>query len=134
MLSKSASFSTLARRYSLKLLIVFGSYATGKMHRGSDVDVAVFPTKKLSLTRELKLRRDLFKHFKREIDLVILPQALPLLLKEIATTGRCLVGSRADFITFQVQAMKQFLDFKPYFELQEKTVRRRIKALKGGLR
>lgn len=122
-------FKALAQKYQLNLLVLFGSYAQEKIHADSDVDIAALPNKPLSLARELKLRRDLFDHFKRPIDLVILPQASPLLLREIAQTGICLAGLRADFLAFRVQAMKQFLDFKPYFELRENTLRRRIKTL-----
>ena len=93
------------------------------------MDVAVLPTKPLTLTSELKLRRDLFKHFKRTVDLVILPQHSPLLLGQIAQSGRCLFGERKDFTAFRVNAMKQFIDFKPYFELQAKTLKRQIEGV-----
>lgn len=119
-------FARIAKKYKLRLIVLFGSMATGRNHRGSDADVVVVSEKRISLKRELTLRKELFYALGREIDLVIFPSrgATPLLLGQIAREGKCLYGTRSDFIAFKVQAMKRFIDFKPYFALQAQTVKR----------
>lgn len=112
----------IAIKYGLKLLVVFGSQATDRVHKDSDFDFAFLRDKKLTLNQELRLRHDLFKLYKREIDLVDLKEASPLLLGEIAKKAECVFGSRREFSQFKVYAMKRFLDFEPYFKLREKVL------------
>ncbi len=122
------SFAEIAKEYHLKLIVLFGSRA-GKIHRKeSDADIAIVTTKPITLKKELLLRKDLFYALGHEIDLVILPsrEATPLLLGQIAKEAQCLYGKRSDFITFKVNSMQRFIDFKPYFELQAKTIKKAL--------
>lgn len=120
------SLSKLAKQYHLQMIILFGSVARQRSHSASDVDLAILPQKPLTLKRELALRHALFTHFNREIDLVILPCNSPLLLGQIAREGQLLYGPKNDFLTFRVNAMKRFIDFKPYFALREQILRKKL--------
>ena len=51
-------FSNLANKYNLKLLVLFGSQATGQTHEDSDTDIAYFLLPR-SLFDESKLIVDL---------------------------------------------------------------------------
>lgn len=115
--------ASIARRYALQLVILFGSSVARKTHAESDVDIALLTLRPLSLHKELALRREFFVLFHREIDLVFLKRASPLLLGQIVRHGKLLAGDRKIFENFRRYAMKQYIDFQPYFRLREQTIR-----------
>lgn len=55
----------IAKKYGLKLVVLFGSHVTGKLHTESDVDIAVLPERPLSFQNEMRLRADLVAVFDR---------------------------------------------------------------------
>ena len=80
----------LAEKYSLELVVLFGSKATGQTHENSDIDIAYLPTPDFSVDNEGKLYLDLMETVKNnQLDLVNLKQVSPLLLKQI--TDQCVV-------------------------------------------
>jgi predicted nucleotidyltransferase len=117
----------LAKEYGLKIVILFGSVAKNRANHDSDIDLAILSYSKLILKKELKLRYELRNLFKREVDLVFLQDAGPLLLGQIAKEGKLLFGKKKDFNTIRINAMKSYLDFAPYFRLQEKINRYKLK-------
>lgn len=110
----------LAKKYKLSLIVLFGSMADGKIHAESDADLAYLRDKELSLKDELNLRASLMKIFQKEIDLVFIPKASPLLLREIAVKGRLVYGNKRVFNEMKINSIKKFIDFEPYFRLREK--------------
>jgi len=110
--------SNLAKEYGIELLVLFGSRATGRARPESDADLAIRLTQPIKLEKELMLRRDLTNILGHLVDLVFLDKASPLLLKKISQTGKILYGDVTDFNHFRVEAIKRFIDFKPYFELR----------------
>jgi predicted nucleotidyltransferase len=74
----------IARRYKLELILIFGSYASGESHSGSDIDIAVYGQKILSEKVKIGLISEFSGIFHKEkIDLVDIKTASPLLKKEI---------------------------------------------------
>ncbi|MEK9133010.1 MAG: nucleotidyltransferase domain-containing protein [Patescibacteria group bacterium] len=118
----------LAKKYKLDFMVLFGSTSKDTTHAKSDVDIAINTKYKMNLSKELALRSALFKIFKKEIDLVFIKEASPLLLGEIASDGRFLCGNRQKFLNFRVISMMRFIDFGPYFALREKTLRQTISS------
>lgn len=116
----------LAHTYGITLMILFGSAAKGNMHARSYVDIAVLLKRKISLKSELELRHKLSKMMNREVDLAFLTHASPLLLGQIAIHGKLLYGSINDFAQFRVHAIKEYIDFKPYFDLRVKTINKTL--------
>ncbi|MGH7893482.1 MAG: type VII toxin-antitoxin system MntA family adenylyltransferase antitoxin, partial [Candidatus Binatia bacterium] len=81
--------ATLDGRTDVRLAYVFGSVATGRVHRTSDVDVAlVFTAPPEPGTLDL-LTEELEAAVGRPIDLVNLATAPPLLAHEVVRSGRC---------------------------------------------
>ena len=107
-------------------MILFGSFAQKRETSQSDVDIAILPKIDLSLQQELKLRKELFELFRREIDISYINRASPLLLGQIAMHGKFLYGNPKDYFSIKIYAMKQYLDFSPYFQLREKIVKNAI--------
>ena len=85
----------VAVRHDLTLVVRFGSTATGRERADSDVDIAVWTTRPYHL-RDEEFIGDLTASLEeaideeREIDLVLLNDADPVLLFEVARSGRCL--------------------------------------------
>lgn len=81
----------LASEANLQVALVYGSAATGKLRRDSDVDVAVLFAKPLSMDERLALCERLTAATHREIDLVELCNLGGEILHQVLTKGRVLV-------------------------------------------
>lgn len=115
-------FEKIAEKYNLKLILLFGSAVSQKIHSQSDVDIAVFSEKPdLSLKSYSNLLFDLQRHFpKREVDLVVINRADPLLLKKIMEDCRLLYGSPRELAQLKIYVFKSYLDHRKYFDLEKK--------------
>lgn len=111
----------IAKKYGLKLVLLFGSQATKKIHKQSDIDIAFLSEKKLSLNEEVNLIFDLTQILRSEnIDLVNLRTAPPLLLYAISRHSVVLYQKNAlIFPEFCAYAFKYYVEAKPIFELQK---------------
>jgi predicted nucleotidyltransferase len=86
----------LATGPPLRLAILFGSAARGRMHADSDVDVGIGPVDAgLSLAAELDLQARLEAACGRPVDLVRLDRASTLLRWEAARTAVLITASAA---------------------------------------
>lgn len=121
------TLANLVKKYDLKIVILFGSVAKNRATKDSDIDLAVMSHSKIVLKKELELRYELQNLYKREVDLVFLKNAGPLLLGQIAKEGKLLFGKKKDFDSIRINAMKSYLDFEPYFRLQEETNKLKLK-------
>ena len=116
----------IARRYGLRLIVLFGSQTTGQLHPESDVDVAVWTEKPLTLTRRLNLWLKLSQAFEADVDLAVLNRAEPLLMYQVARAGRVLYAGRKwawdDFHGYACRSYwdtRKFRDdLKPYIHRQ----------------
>jgi uncharacterized protein len=109
---------------------VFGSYADGRAHRESDVDVAVlldhrsYPTAAARFEARLRLSGDLVRALGRsDIDLVVLNDAPPTLVRAIVTRGRRVVcrDDEADH-AYRRTILSRAADLEPFL--------RRMRAIK----
>lgn len=118
----------IAKKHKLRLLVAFGSVATGITHPQSDLDIAVSPVAPdLPHRRYMAIERDLTRVFpNHSIDLVVLAKADPLLLKNISATGILLSGTRKNYQAFKLHAFHRFQDYQPYFELEKIAVQRNL--------
>ena len=122
----------IVQKYSLELILFFGSRISGKIHKESDFDIAYLSKKDLKLTEEAQLICDLMPIFKSEkIDLVNLKKASPFLL--FAITNDCQVLYEKDSLLFpslRVYAFKQYIETKFLYEEKFKRLQERIKKIK----
>jgi predicted nucleotidyltransferase len=99
------------------LAILYGSMARGTSGPGSDVDIGVTLVRGavLSMREQLDLGDALERAVGREVDLVLLDDATPLLRHE-AARGECLYerapGAFGDFVT---RALFEWDDVRPHF-------------------
>lgn len=105
--------AALAASSNVRLAVLFGSRATGKAREESDFDVGVLPDGSFTLRAELELAAALSAAVGREVDLVRLDTEDPLLGREVAQTGVCLVESApGEFAAFRAIAMSRWADFE----------------------
>ena len=107
------------------LLGYFGSWAAGKPHSNSDVDLAIAGTNKFDINRKLKIIDDLSSLLKFEIDLVDLNDTDGVIMSEILQDA---VWVKKDVNTLGKILSKHLIseaDFKIYRDriLQEKQKR-----------
>lgn len=77
------------RQQPVRLCVLFGSFATGQTHPGSDADLAVWPAESLSTADRLRWLRELETLLEREVSLVLVSADLdPVLAMEICRHGR----------------------------------------------
>jgi predicted nucleotidyltransferase len=117
------NLTKIAKKHGLSLILLFGSYVNGKMHSKSDFDIAILSKSELDLDEHLKLYSELSGFFShKELDLVSLNHADPLLLKQILTNCTLLYGSNRAFAEFKIYAFKRYCDYKIYFDLEKRFV------------
>lgn len=109
------------REQNIRLVVLFGSWAQAKEHKGSDVDVAVLPGRGDSpdILQWIFDFQEFF--FERHVDLVVLsPETDPLLLHEIFLKGRPLYEDVPGvFQSERTRAWKLYLDTAPLRRLQK---------------
>ena len=114
---------------------LFGSVATGREHRQSDVDLAAlldwarYPDARARFEARLRLIADLSVALRRnDVDLVILNDAPPHLAREIVTRDRRLfVSDDAADHAFRRDAMLRAADLEPFLR---RTRRIKLQALR----
>jgi predicted nucleotidyltransferase len=97
----------------LRLAVLFGSQATGEAVAGSDVDVGILPVDdRMPMGEELELASALSAVTGTEVDLLRLDHASPLLGREIAVSGICLLEENVgSFTAWRAAAMAEWIDF-----------------------
>jgi predicted nucleotidyltransferase len=110
----------VGERFDLSLVVRFGSTATGRERDGSDVDVAVWTTRPYrdrgeEFLGELEAALDEVIEDERELDVVLLNDADPVLLFEVASTGQCLYEQTpVSFIEFRSWAARVYDDTEKF--------------------
>jgi predicted nucleotidyltransferase len=95
---------------NIRLAFLIGSFATGKSRPDSDVDVAVLFGRIPDHMKILDLRERLSEGLKRDIDLVILNEAGPIIRMQALKTGirlRAEKGAYEDFFRPDSQRVRR---------------------------
>lgn len=108
----------IAEKYQLKLVLLFGSQSSGRIHKESDFDIAYLPTKNLKFDEENYLNYEFTNIFQNDrVDTVDIRKAPPLLL--YAIFQNCLVLFKEDDLVFPVYkayAFKKYIEARPFLE------------------
>ena len=124
------SFEKVAQQHGIQLLLQFGSTVSGHVHRQSDVDLAVLLDRpSLSFGEYAGLLHDLQSLYPdRDVDLVLINRADPLLLKKITDICRLLYGPVRRLQELRIYAFKRYQDHRKYFELERDFVTRALNS------
>lgn len=99
----------------LRLAILYGSAATGKMRADSDVDIALLLDRPLGAERKMELISRLESELRRDADLVDLFDLNGTILKQILHKGRVLVQTNPGELAGLVRKMiYNQADMMPY--------------------
>lgn len=122
-------FPIIARELHIKLALLFGSRVTGKIHKESDVDIAILTKNNIGPMELARLTFLLSEKLKiGNIELVDLRLATPFLLKQIALKSILLYeDNKGRFQNFQVFCFKLYMETKPLYDLRAKSLNNYLK-------
>jgi uncharacterized protein len=104
------------RKKRIAAVYLFGSTATGRDRRGSDLDLAIITKKRITSRERLKIEADLSSRLRRDVDLVVFGQAAPLLQHQILKYGRLICeNDPAERVRQEVRARAQYMDTRRLF-------------------
>ena len=111
------------RKYNLKLILLHGSYATGKAKLESDLDIAFLGKNPIDFKTSLNVHSDLADIFgdcfDRELDIKSLHKVDPLFCYQVAKYSELLYGSLLDYNEFRAYAFRLYHDAKDLFRLED---------------
>lgn len=108
------SLAFLADQPDLELAMIFGSVASGRARRDSDIDIAVYPRQPLDHRALQNLSDQIAMATGRAVDLVDLSSADGSLLRQILMTGKVLFSKRPGILgTLTERLLLWQEDFEP---------------------
>jgi len=108
--------SLFCRKKRIAAAYLFGSAATGRDRRSSDIDLAIIAKKAISGRERLKMEALLSARLRRDVDLVVFGQAGPLLQHQILKYGRLVCeNDPSERVRQEVQARAEYLDTRHLF-------------------
>ncbi len=113
-----SKITELAHKYGLRLVLLFGSQATGQIHKESDIDVAYLPKESLDFNQECYLNYEFTNIFRQDrVDTVDIKKAPPLLMYAVFDRPKILfqIDDKV-FSIYQAYAFKRYIEAKPIFE------------------
>lgn len=105
----------LHRHAEIDMAILFGSVATGRATRDSDLDLAVSAKHPLDAEQKLSLIADLAEATGRPVDLIDLHHVGEPLLAQILKHGQRLLGSNENYARLLTRHLLDEADFMPYY-------------------
>lgn len=129
------NIAKIAEKHGLKLVMIFGSRATGEASEKSDYDIAILSGEKNifddihRFSRCLSEFAILFGTNEDKIDLTNFNKANILLRREIMSEGKLLFGNRNLFDEMGAAAFRDFIDARPLFELEGYLVKKRLQQI-----
>lgn len=111
---------TVAEKYGLDLVMLFGSYVEDRNTKNSDIDIGYVKSEKLSFNDEIKLANDFQSIFKiGRADVVYIPSASPFFMYIILQKGQILFERDLMFFpNIYTYALKRFEDNKPLYKMR----------------
>jgi predicted nucleotidyltransferase len=118
----------VCRRHRIVLLVQFGSTVEGRVHPGSDLDLAALTERRPSTDDFLAMLADLDRAFPgQEVDLCSLNAADPLFLKKILERSRLLHGSPRRLAEMKLYAFRRYQDHRRFLALEQQYVNGKLR-------
>lgn len=106
---RQAKIKDIAEKQGLKLVVLFGSQATGRLHPKSDIDVAILPRDASVLSRATEEIGDVFGQ--NDVEVADLSVPSPYLWHAVAQEGVLLYESKKGlFSEWKLRAMNLWYD------------------------
>lgn len=121
------AIKNIAEKYHLSLVLLFGSQVSGPIHKESDIDIAVLPSKNLTFEQEINLAAEFF-NISNKIDFTNLRKASPLLLKKIIENCQALYQKNpSDFSVFEIHALNRHHEALPLYKMHFQSIKDFVK-------
>jgi uncharacterized protein len=139
-LDESGLISFLKTQPDIAAAYLFGSLAQGRATPRSDIDIAILlkrVPKRLggAIDRQLRLMDALRGFADREVDVVILNTAPPVLKDQVLRFGRRLYeGDRTTRVNFEVRTGQEYADLQPMYDFFNQDLFQKIKEVGLGQR
>lgn len=129
---RKALLRCLSSAREIQAAYVFGSVASGRTRKDSDIDIAVLVRKNAvrdTLRYRLKLMAELGATLHRsDVDVVILNEAPPLLAHRVLSKGKLIFERSASArVRFQVATAKRYSDLVPAFETHIRYLKKSVR-------
>ena len=112
----------VARKYGLRFVILHGSYATGRTHKMSDLDIAVLGSQELGGRKYLNFHGKMAEIFgdnpRRDLDLKMLNKVDPFFRYQVVRDAVLLYGDSTKYEEFKLFAHRAYDDARPLLELE----------------
>ena len=120
----------VAKSHNLKLLVLFGSQATGQTHPKSDVDIGYLADRTIDYRENYDISIKLARIFNNpEVELVNLKNVSPEFKKQVADQGVVLYADNPSiFDLFKIYSFKMYVENKPIRELRRESIKNFIHA------
>ena len=119
-----------SNKEGIAAVYLYGSYASGQVRSGSDVDIAVLfgnPDREVVNRQIEKIHVELSRILRKDLHLIALDFAGELLLKQILKKGRCLlVNDSKSLAYFTMKALTRIVDFQYYLQKMQSAMTRRV--------
>jgi len=103
----------LARRKGIHLVFLFGSAVSRRVHPASDVDIGIFFGPVPNVSEVSALTAELSSLLRKEVDLVVLNHASPILKMQVLKTGVLILARDLKvYHQFFVDTVNQYDDLK----------------------
>ena len=127
----SERLDEIAGTHGILLLVQFGSSVSGHLRPDSDIDLAALLERvPASLVEHARLVADLQSLYPgREVDLVLLNRADPLLLRKITERCALIYGRMRRLHELKIYAFKRYQDHRRYLALEREWVAKALDTL-----
>lgn len=111
---------SVARKFNLELVLLYGSVAEERQGAGSDIDIGVIIKNGSDIDLSLLYHEieETINLFGRELDLVVINEKDPLTKYEIARKAQLLYGESLKFEEFKAQSFREYLDSEDLRKLE----------------
>lgn len=123
----------IGKKYNLKLILLYGSFARGENHPGSDLDIAVLGKESINLDTLLNIYYEMCLIFGNdplgELDLSSLHDVNPLFRFYVMRDSMLLFGKTVDYYSFKAYAFRDYQESRSLLKLMNTLIYKRQKYL-----
>jgi len=123
----------IGRKYNLKLILLYGSFARGETRSDSDLDIAVLGKKPINLDTLLSIYSEMPFIFgnnkRRELDLSSLHNVNSLFRFYVMRDSILLYGKSIDYYSFKAYAFRDYQESQSLLKLMDTLIHKRQKYL-----
>lgn len=123
-----------ARQYSLRLVVLYGSYGRNRQNENSDIDIAVLGEKVISFDTLSRLNNEFAQIFKvKNIDVKSLHDTNPLFRYEVMINGILIYDRKDIFPQFKAFAVRDYIGAQSLRDMEKSLIQKRQLLLKKKL-